>query len=136
VTYDATAILQSAMPQITSLITDDTVIIEGSVDKMKRAATACAPQPTGAGPIPSPDTASAFLDYAVFKSAASSAPVPIRYSQMFTNLQASNNAYGYMGNSTLKTYGMPALLEVFDVILLRLHILARIQDNLLTGVQM
>jgi hypothetical protein len=31
---------------------------------------------------------------------------------------------------------MPALLEVFDVILLRLHILARIQDNLLTGVQM
>jgi hypothetical protein len=51
-------------------------------------------QPTGAGPIPSPDTASAFLAYSSLSSIALSAPTPSNYAQAFSNLQAENNAYG------------------------------------------
>jgi hypothetical protein len=102
VTYDASAILQSAMPQITSLAADDTMTA-GVAKKMKRAA--CASQPSGAGPVPSPDSASAFVSYSSFSSMATSAAVPSGYSQSFSNLQASNNAYGYMGYTLLKSYG-------------------------------
>lgn len=65
---------------------------------------ACASQPAGAGPVPSPDTASAFLAYASFAATASSAPTPSGYDNTFTNLQASNNAYGYLGLTTLQSY--------------------------------
>ena len=65
---------------------------------------ACATQPTGAGPVPTDDTASAFLSYPSFSSAASAAPTPSGYYNTFTNLQASNNAYGYMGFTTLSSY--------------------------------
>lgn len=64
----------------------------------------CAVQPVGAGPVPTPDTASAFLAYPSFAASASAAPTPSGYYNSFTNLQASNNAYGYMGFTTLKTY--------------------------------
>lgn len=71
-------------------------------DLEKRAA--CATQPTGAGPVPSPDTASAFLAYPSFASIASAAPTPSGYSKTFTNLQGSSNAYGYLGYTTLSSY--------------------------------
>jgi hypothetical protein len=70
----------------------------------KRDDECCAPQPLGSGPIPSPDTASAFLADSDFAAAASAAPVPSGYTNTFTNLQASNNAYGYMGFTTLSSY--------------------------------
>ncbi|OCL15259.1 hypothetical protein AOQ84DRAFT_358179 [Glonium stellatum] len=70
---------------------------------MERRA-ACAAQPTGAGPIPSPDTAANFLSFPDFAAAASAAPTPSGYSNTFTNLQASNNAYGYLGFTTLSSY--------------------------------
>lgn len=68
----------------------------------KRAA--CDPQPTGAGLIPSPDTVSAFLAYSAYASAASAALTPSGYVNTFTNLQASNNAYGYLGYTALSSY--------------------------------
>jgi hypothetical protein len=70
----------------------------------KRDDDCCAPQPLGSGPIPSPDTASAFLADSDFAAAASAAPVPSGYTNTFTNLQASNNAYGYMGFTDLSSY--------------------------------
>ncbi|KAK7968634.1 hypothetical protein PG988_007707 [Apiospora saccharicola] len=64
----------------------------------------CQTQPAGAGPVPSPDTASAFLGNGYFASQASAAPVPTGYNLAFTNLAASTSAYGYMGYTTLQTY--------------------------------
>lgn len=64
----------------------------------------CAAQPLGAGPVPGNDTAAAFAAYPVFASSASAAPVPTGYTNTFTNLNASNNAYGYMGYTNLDTY--------------------------------
>lgn len=83
VTYDATKILEAAMPQITA-----SEIEEHAAEKVKRAA--CQAQPTGFGPIPTPDSPSAFLSLADFPAAASAAPVPSGYSQSFQNLQAAN----------------------------------------------
>ncbi len=70
----------------------------------KRTNGNCATQPVGAGPVPSPDTPAAFEAYKPFAAAASSAPTPPGYNLAFTNLNASNNANGYMGFSTLQTY--------------------------------
>ncbi len=70
----------------------------------KRTDGSCAVQPLGAGPVPSPDTPAAFEAYQPFAAAASSAPTPSGYNLAFTNLNASNNANGYMGFTTLQTY--------------------------------
>lgn len=66
--------------------------------------TICQVQPTGAGPVPSPDTASAFLHDEALASSASAAPTPSGYINVFTNLQKSNSAYGYLGFTTLQSY--------------------------------
>ncbi|KAI5236656.1 hypothetical protein E4T43_08509 [Aureobasidium subglaciale] len=68
------------------------------------ASTLCQAQPTGAGPVPSPDSASAFLLNTDLASVASSAPTPSGYNNVFTNLQKSNSAYGYLGYTTLQKY--------------------------------
>ncbi|OBT98900.1 hypothetical protein VE01_02394 [Pseudogymnoascus verrucosus] len=95
-TYDLTAATESAGVPL---------IVDTPVEKRKLVGrTACSLQPAGAGPVPSPDTDSAFLAYASFASSASGAPTPPGYTNTFTNLQASVNAYGYMGYTTLNTY--------------------------------
>ena len=65
---------------------------------------ACTSLPTGAGPVPTPDTASAFLALSAFSSSASSAPTPSGYTNAFRNLQGSSQAYGYMGYDVLSSY--------------------------------
>jgi len=57
----------------------------------------------GAAPT-STDTPEYFLANPVYSSAAVSAPVPTGYTQQFSNLNASNNAYGYMGYTVLSQY--------------------------------
>ena len=66
--------------------------------------SACVPQPTGAGPATSPDTVAAFAANPVYASAAAQASTPAGYTNAFTNLNASNNAYGYLGYTTLNSY--------------------------------
>ncbi|KAK8040188.1 hypothetical protein PG993_008599 [Apiospora rasikravindrae] len=63
----------------------------------------CAPQPTGHGPVPSPDTAESFLAYPAFSTAASNAPVPSNYARTFVNSQGSSSAYGYLGYTVLRS---------------------------------
>ncbi|KAK5118683.1 hypothetical protein LTR85_007889 [Meristemomyces frigidus] len=113
VTYNPTTIVQAATADITSVtveVTDVATSTPGGVEKrsVTTAATSgcstAAAQATGAGPVPSPDTASAFLAYPSFSAVASAAPTPPGYTNTFTNQQASNNAYGYLGYTTLKTY--------------------------------
>jgi len=67
-------------------------------------ATTCVPQPSGISHSPSPDTASAFLSDPYFAAQANQAAVPAGYTKIFTNLNASNQAYGYLGYTTLTTY--------------------------------
>ncbi|KAH0372127.1 hypothetical protein KCU65_g1426, partial [Aureobasidium melanogenum] len=77
----------------------------------KRAtSTSCHVQPTGVslGPQSTDDSPSAFLAYPAFSAtavaAAASSAVPSGYVSTFNNLQASNNAYGYMGYTLLTDY--------------------------------
>ncbi|KAF1929530.1 uncharacterized protein M421DRAFT_59878 [Didymella exigua CBS 183.55] len=106
VSYDATsASAAAAATQSAQAFDTQTGPADGSTSdgsKVKRAV--CDPQWTGKGPVPSPDTASAFLAYGPFASSANAAPTPTGYNLAFKNLQAGNNALGYMGFTLLDTY--------------------------------
>ena len=64
----------------------------------------CKLLPAGLGPVPFPDTPANFLALSDFASAANGAVTPSGYQQTFANQQASNNANGYLGYTTLPTY--------------------------------
>lgn len=90
VTYDASSIYQSAVAQITATTDDSAPTAAAAIEKRDAA---CAAQPMGHGPIPSPDTASAFAVFPSFAALASAAPVPSGYTQTYSNLNSSSNAY-------------------------------------------
>ncbi|GAP86654.1 putative carbohydrate-binding -like protein [Rosellinia necatrix] len=93
------------MPAATQAAIADPLPVEVVAKRdLETRTDACSPLDKGAGPIPVPDTAEAFLAYDGFKTAANSAPVPNGYFQTFGNLKASNSAYGYSGFSTLDSY--------------------------------
>lgn len=110
VTYDVTSIAAQATDDITSVSVDISAIATQTPLAVIEKRGACAAQPTGVtgiyGPPASPtdDTVAAFAANAAFAAAASSAPIPSGYSNTFTNLNASNNAYGYMGYTLLSSY--------------------------------
>lgn len=110
VSYDSATVYDAALAQITATTTDTAVVAStdapatttdpadaGSTDAPQKRSASCSPQPIGYGPVPSPDTASAFTAYPLFASIASAAPTPSGYTQEFVNAQGSSNAYGYMG---------------------------------------
>ncbi|KAF6806031.1 hypothetical protein CSOJ01_09097 [Colletotrichum sojae] len=116
VSYDANAaaasivaeVMANPLPQATAPAT---------VHKRTLAARApCAPQPTGSGPAVSPDTAAAFRSSADLAAAANNAATPAGYFNTFKNLQASNNAYGYMGYTTLGSYDTKLCASKCDAI--------------------
>ncbi|KAK8093436.1 hypothetical protein PG997_000121 [Apiospora hydei] len=84
--------------------------------KLPRRDAPCAPQPTGYGPVPSPDTADSFLAYPAFSAAASNAPVPSNYAKTFINTQSSSSSYGYLGFTVLKSYDPEACASQCDTI--------------------
>jgi len=75
-----------------------------------------APQPTGAGLVSSPDTASAFLVNPYYASVASAAPTPSGYVNKFTALNGENNAYAYLGYALLQSYDTQACASKCDKI--------------------
>ncbi|KAH0419318.1 glycoside hydrolase, partial [Aureobasidium melanogenum] len=93
-----------AESQAAASVSSEVIAAASSTALDKRAASTCVPQPTGISYESSPDTASAFLADGYYSSVASAALTPAGYVSTFTNLQASNNAYGYMGYQLLKTY--------------------------------
>lgn len=103
VVFNAAAVESSAAAQQTS-----------NPSKVKR--NACDPQQAGAGPVPSPDTDSAFVSYSAFASAASAAPTPSGYINTFKNFKAMNNALGYMGFTLLDSYDVQACSRKCDAI--------------------
>ncbi|KAI1317674.1 hypothetical protein F5Y16DRAFT_419478 [Xylariaceae sp. FL0255] len=109
VTFD----IQSATKQVSSAVQagdDSTNLSEtlssssSSSSKRRRTDDACAPQPTGAGPTPYPDTPQAFENDPYFSTEADLAFTPKGYTLTFQNLNASNNANGYMGYTLLDSY--------------------------------
>lgn len=71
----------------------------------------CAPQPDGYGPVPTPDTASAFLAYDKLHALASAAPSVVssddagaQYEKVFEDLDASTSAQSYLGLYQFKEY--------------------------------
>jgi len=74
----------------------------------------CAPQPDGYGPVPTPDTVSAFYAYPSFHSMAQAAPTQVPsvnntvYSKVFQDLNASVSANSYIGLYTLQSYDASA----------------------------
>lgn len=95
VTYNPTTVYSAAVAQITSTVSDVSGADAATTDApVKRQATSCAPQPTGYGPVPSPDSPSAFVSFSSFAAAASAAPTPSGYTLEFENLSGSSNAYG------------------------------------------
>ncbi|MCJ1233870.1 hypothetical protein MMC14_001828 [Varicellaria rhodocarpa] len=64
----------------------------------------CAKQPAGSGPVPNPDTVSAFQADPDLQTLSTSAPTPDGYSQVFNNLIASLSASKYMGLHTISSY--------------------------------
>ncbi|KAG9512005.1 hypothetical protein KCV07_g9747, partial [Aureobasidium melanogenum] len=107
VTLDSTAIAAQATSAVSSVSIAVSDVLSGT-DVAKRdiaKRTACAPQPTGASMYSAaPTDPSAWASYSVFSSAAAAAPTPAGYTNTFSNLAASNNAYGYLGFTTLQSY--------------------------------
>jgi len=81
---------------------------------LKQRQNDCNPLPAGSGPVPSPDTATAFEADTFFSNAALSAVTPTGYNNTFTNLACSNNAEGYMGYRTLDEYDVGACAAICD----------------------
>ena len=68
-------------------------------------ASPCDPQPTGYGPVPTPDTAAAFLsDPNLQNIAATGQKYPIGYQKSFENLTAAINGPNYISYSSLRKY--------------------------------
>ncbi|KEQ68676.1 hypothetical protein M436DRAFT_26027, partial [Aureobasidium namibiae CBS 147.97] len=63
-----------------------------------------------------PDTPANFLALGDFASAANKAETPSGYQQTFVNQQASNNANGYLGYTTLPTYDVASCSKKCDFI--------------------
>lgn len=72
----------------------------------------CAPQPDGYGPVPTPDTASAFLAYSSLHQLAQSAPTQVpskdgnQYTQVFKDLDGSVQASSLLRLYSLKQYSV------------------------------
>ena len=76
--------------------------------------TTCTNRTRGAGPVPSPDTSSAFLSFGAFADAAENATTPTNYTSAFTNLHASSTGTSYLGILELSTYDVPNCTAACD----------------------
>lgn len=78
----------------------------------------CSQQPVGYGPIPSPNTDTAFSAFTTFSSLANAATAPSGYQRTFTNLNGSElydpTTMVYMGYQTLTTYDAGSCAALCD----------------------
>ena len=120
VTVPVDIVSQSAIYSPTPTLTTTPTPVARRRLKGKRDGN-CAAQPLGGGPVPSPDTDTAFLadmDLQVsvselmldvdsltkIQNLATNAPIPDGYTEAFSNLQGSLSASMYMGLNTLDTF--------------------------------
>ncbi|KAF4309069.1 hypothetical protein GTA08_BOTSDO02464 [Botryosphaeria dothidea] len=85
-----------------------TAVVHDTVDPdstvQKRTDTQCTPLPQGAGPVPQPDTAEAFLADGDLSSTANNAQTPDGWVLAFQNKQGSTQQAGYRGLYTMNSY--------------------------------
>ncbi|TKA43019.1 hypothetical protein B0A54_05967 [Friedmanniomyces endolithicus] len=77
----------------------------------------CSAQPSGYGPLPSPNDEATFKTFPAFASAANSAVAPPLYQRVFANLNASEFATAanvYLGYYELKAYDAAACTALCD----------------------
>ena len=78
----------------------------------------CSQQPVGYGPIPSPNTDTAFSAFTTFASVANAAVAPSGWQRTFTNLNASElydpTTMVYLGYQTMSTYDAGQCLALCD----------------------
>jgi hypothetical protein len=78
----------------------------------------CSQQPVGYGPIPSPNTDTAFSAFTTFASVANAAVAPTGWQRTFTNLNASElydpATMSYLGYQTMTTYDAGQCLALCD----------------------
>ncbi|MCJ1312055.1 hypothetical protein MMC25_005729 [Agyrium rufum] len=86
-----------------TLVSSDTASDSQRKQRSKRDGT-CETYPAGSGPVPIPDTVSAFLADPDLQATATNAPTPGGYTQVFSNLQGSLSASMYMGLYTLTSF--------------------------------
>lgn len=89
---------------------------EHTMEKRATVSVSCLPQPSGIDHKSSEDTAQAFLRDPYYANIAKSASTPQGYTTTFMNLNASNNAYGYLGYSLLQQYDVEACAAKCDEI--------------------
>ncbi|KAI5197148.1 hypothetical protein E4T38_08152 [Aureobasidium subglaciale] len=107
ITVDIAAAAAQATAALSSVSVDaGDVLSSTAIVQAKRAAATCVPQPTGAVSASSPDTPDGFKADSRWSAAAldPAAAAPGGYVQTFSNKQASNNAFIYMGFDTFQTY--------------------------------
>lgn len=116
VPYDAKAAVASVVAEIK----EGELAASDGTDKFKprglerRTDGDCHALPLGEGPSVTPDTAEAFASWPAFAAAANGAPTPAGYINTFKNLNASNNAFGYMGYQAMATYDTNACAALCD----------------------
>jgi len=120
ISFNPSSAASAAAADVTADLQASTVGLNGRIKRqlnitsIPSVCTGGAAQPTGAGPRVTPDTASAFVSYAGFSAAASDAPVPSGYTKTFTNLQAANNANGYLGFTAVQSYDVQKCADICD----------------------
>ncbi|KAG9956696.1 hypothetical protein KCU61_g9638, partial [Aureobasidium melanogenum] len=107
VTYD--------LAQATAQATASALPVQ-AVKRDLSARAACAAQPLGSGPVPSPDTDTEFLSSTDLSAAANNAVTPSGYYSTFTDLQGSSNSYSYLGFTNLASYDVQACASKCDAI--------------------
>ncbi|KAI1289053.1 hypothetical protein F5Y03DRAFT_64376 [Xylaria venustula] len=104
ITYNSATAIASVVADISSDPLPQPTDLPAVVQKREVVKRACQPQTLGNGPVPDDDSASGFLSFSAFSEAANSATTPNGYALRYRNLNASSNAYGYMGFTLLDSY--------------------------------
>lgn len=87
-----------------------------NLDKRNLATTSCLAQPSGILHRTQPDTENAFAADQYYANKALAASVPSGYTTTFVNLNASSNAYGYLGYTSLSEYDVQFCSSKCDAI--------------------
>jgi hypothetical protein len=94
-----------------------TTFTKRAIAQRAQSSNGCEVQPTDAGPVPTPDTAIAFLADQDFAATASNAPTPQGYSRSFSNLKASTQSTDMLSYRTLGSYDTLICQEYCDSLL-------------------
>ncbi|KAF2766591.1 hypothetical protein EJ03DRAFT_176112 [Teratosphaeria nubilosa] len=102
---------------ITSTLAAAASITNATTSTSSDSSSSCAAEPTGYGPVPTPNTAAAFSNFSAFASAANSATTPSLYWQTYANLNGSQLATSsntYLGHHEIQSYDPAACTALCD----------------------